>query len=501
VAGARVNALDFSLTNRNNCFLVEDICPDHGEKTLRRVLLFLCLAVIANTTALADDVPWAESTVGKSWSYDEALAVSKGDLQSLLDRGKHLFTSKFTDLDGGGRPKATQAIVPTLRKRGENPRFQRTSGPDSGACSSCHNEPITGGAGDFVANVFVSEGFESANFDSIDAQFSNERNTITVTGDGLLELLAREMTAELRLQRSAALKQAHQTKQDVEVMLETKGVSFGTLIAKPDGVVDVSKLQGIDTDLVLRPFSRKGVFTSLRQFTINALNAHHGMQATERFGVRWTGTHDFDGDGKPDEINEGDVSALTLWQATLSPPVVRTDLPDNWKVAAARGETIFSALGCNSCHMQNLPLKSLIFSEPGIYDAAGTLRAGDVGETIKVDLAQRDWASLLKRNDKGEWLVPLFGDLKRHVIVDEGADQLGNELMGQRFVERDVFKTAELWGVGSTAPYGHRGDIATLDGVIRAHGGEARDARDAYIKASDEARSDIVAFLKTLVIK
>jgi len=85
--------------------------------------------------------------------------------------------------------------------------------------------------------------------------------------------------------------------------------------------------------------------------------------------------------------------------------------------------------------------------------------------------------------------------------VDEGADQLGNELMGQRFVERDVFKTAELWGVGSTAPYGHRGDFTTLDGVIRAHGGEAREARDAYIKSSDETRSDIVAFLKSLVIK
>ncbi len=493
--------LDFLLANRKNCVSVEGVRSHDGGKTLKLNFLLFSVAMLASLPSLADDVPWVEAVVGKSWTYDKALAASKSDLQSLLDHGKHLFTSKFTVLDGAGRPKATQAIVPTKRKRGENPPFQRTSGPDSGACSSCHNEPIPGGAGDFVSNVFVSEGFESANFDTIDAQFSNERNTITVTGDGLLELLAREMTADLRTQRSAALKQAHKTKQDVAVKLETKGVSFGTLIAKPDGVVDVSKLQGIDTDLVLRPFSRKGVFTSLRQFTINALNAHHGMQATERFGVRWTGTHDFDEDGKPDEINEGDVSALTLWQATLAPPSVRDDLPDNWKAAATRGETSFAALGCNSCHMQSLPLKSLIFSEPGPFDAAGTLRAGDVAETIKVDLAQRDWASSLKRNDKGEWLVPLFGDLKRHVIVDEGADKLGNELMGQRFVERDVFKTTELWGAGSTAPYGHRGDITTLDSVIRAHGGEARDARDAYVKASDETRSDIVAFLKTLVIK
>ena len=73
--------------------------------------------------------------------------------------------------------------------------------------------------------------------------------------------------------------------------------------------------------------------------------------------------------------------------------------------------------------------------------------------------------------------MPLFGDLKRHHISDSEISQLGNELLAQRFVERDVFITAELWGVGSTAPYGHRNDITTLDEVIRAHGGEGRDAR------------------------
>ena len=34
-------------------------------------------------------------------------------------------------------------------------------------------------------------------------------------------------------------------------------------------------------NLIVRPFSRKGVFTSLRQFTINALNIHHGMEVVE----------------------------------------------------------------------------------------------------------------------------------------------------------------------------------------------------------------------------
>jgi hypothetical protein len=458
-----------------------------------------CLA-LGSGPVLADDVPWSDSNIGTSLTFEQALALSKTDLQALLDRGQSLFVAKFTTADGAGRPKATQAIVPTLRKRGENARFQRTGGPDSNSCAGCHNDPVPGGAGDFVANVFVSEGFESADFDTIDPQFSNERNTNTITGDGMVELLAREMTADLHAERADAVKRARATGQDVTVTLTTKGVSYGTITAKPDGIVDIANLEGIDTDLVVRPFSQKGVFTSLRQFTINAMNQHHGIEAVERWGIRWTGTNDFDQDGKPDELRDGDVSAVTLWQATLAPPTVRVGLPAVWAKAADAGERAFTDLGCTACHRTALPLKSMVFTDPGPFDAAGTLRSSDVAEPIAIDLSTRDWARGLKRNEKGEWLVPLFGDLKRHVIVDEGVSDLGNEIMGQRFVERDQFMTAELWGVGSTAPYGHRGDFTTLDGIIRAHGGEGRQSRDAYLKASDETRSDLIAFLKTLVI-
>jgi len=79
-------------------------------------------------------------------------------------------------------------------------------------------------------------------------------------------------------------------------------------------------------------------------------------------------------------------------------------------------------------------------------------------------------------------------------------DHLGNELLGQRFVERNEFMTAELWGVGSTAPYGHRGDLTTLADILTAHGGDARSSRDAWVALDDADKSDIIAFLKTLVI-
>jgi hypothetical protein len=460
----------------------------------------LLAAALPAAAAFAEDVPWTDAIVGESLGFEAARALSVADLKALLDRGQRLFTAKFTVVDGAGRPKATQAIVPTKRRRGENQPFLRTGGPDASACSGCHNDPSVGAAGEFVANVFVSEGFESADFDSVDPQFSSERNTNALMGDGLVELLAREMTADLYAQRRAALDEARRTGRNVEARLTAKGVGFGTLVALPDGVVDVGKLEGVDTDLVVRPFSQKGVFTSLRQFTINALNVHHGIEADERFGERWTGTADFDEDGKANELGEGDVSALTLFQAALAPPTVRADIPDTWKQAAASGEKAFDDLGCTACHRPFLPLASPLFTDPGPFDAAGTLRAGDVAEPIAVDLSRQTWAKHLKRNAKGEWLVPLYGDLKRHVIVDEGVAALGNEIMGQRFVARDVFMTAELWGVGSTAPYGHRGDITTLDGVIRAHGGEGRKSRDAYVRADDATRSNLIAFLKTLVI-
>jgi hypothetical protein len=57
----------------------------------------------------------------------------------------------------------------------------------------------------------------------------------------------------------------------------------------------------------------------LRQFTINAMNIHHGMEASERFGVRWTGSHDFGESGVPDAVYEGDISALVAFQATQLP--------------------------------------------------------------------------------------------------------------------------------------------------------------------------------------
>jgi mono/diheme cytochrome c family protein len=461
---------------------------------------FLAVALVAGPGgpgAAADIPPWSEQVLAAPLAWED---LHRLDGDAVLARGEQLFRGRFVAEDGAGRPYATQAIVPTQRRRPAEHRLQRLSGPDATSCGGCHHDPVLGGAGDFAVNAFVSEGFTSADFDTLDPQFSNERGTPHLFGAGLVELLAREMTLDLHAQRAGALAAARTHGAKVRVALVTKDVAFGHLTAHADGSVDLGEVEGIDADLVLRPFSHKGVIPSLRHFTVTALNAHHGIQPTERFGARWTGGADFDRDGVPDEIGAADVTALVAFQAALPPPLPVRPEDARWQAAAERGEAVFHDLGCAACHRPTLPLESLAFVEPGPFNPAGTLRPGDAPDSWTLDLGTLAWAANLARDDNGRVLVPLFSDLKRHVIADVQVDTLGNETLAQRFVERDVFRTTPLWGVAATAPYGHRGDLLSLDEVIRAHGGAGRVAQRAYLGAEPGAREDLIAFLRTLGI-
>ena len=82
-------------------------------------------------------------------------------------------------------------------------------------------------------------------------------------------------------------------------------------------------VKGVDIDLVIKPFHQSGVVVSLREFTVNAFNHHHGMQAEERFDLNLnTGFKtDFDGDGVERELTIGDITAATIFQAAMGVPI------------------------------------------------------------------------------------------------------------------------------------------------------------------------------------
>ena len=142
----------------------------------------------------------------------------------------------------------------------------------------------------------------------------NSRKTIGMFGSGFIEMLARQITADLETIRDATVPG---TSRD----LISKGISFGRIIRRPDASWDTSQVEGIPAlslitsgqappSLIIRPFHQAGNVISLRQFTNNAFNQHHGIQAEERFGVGV----DADGDGVVNELTRADVTAVTLFR-------------------------------------------------------------------------------------------------------------------------------------------------------------------------------------------
>lgn len=432
-------------------------------------------------------------------------------IEEVLRHGQRLFEARFNALDGQGRPGTTGDGIP---RPPVQPAFVRTSGPDANSCQGCHFQPRTGGAGEFASNVFTLAQERDPVITMIDGHDSNERGTTSLFGAGLIEMLAREMSAELQATREEAKAAARLSGAPVSRPLEAKGIAFGTLTVLPDGRVDPSRIEGVDWDLVVRPFHQKGAVVSLRDFTNTALNHHHGMQTTERFGVGM----DIDGDGVVNELTTGDVTALTLFQATLPVPGRMLPAHPQRKLAAARGETLFATTGCAGCHVPSLALDRPVFTDPGPFNPPGNLRPGPGVKSVAVDLTSAGPlpSPRPERLPDGRARVQAFTDLKRHDLNDAETRCFANEQIPQGVLSAraraslftqvplprptGAFLTARLWDAGTSAPYGHRGDLTTLTEAIRCHGGEGRAARDAFLALPPEDRAAIIEFLKTLQI-
>jgi CxxC motif-containing protein (DUF1111 family) len=422
-------------------------------------------------------------------------------LGDLVQHGERLFAASFNTLDGAGRPGTTGTGQPRVPRFAPQ-NFNRISGPDANRCADCHAIPFLGGGGDNSANVFVlAERFPSVNFDGgagddfQDLQLDDvglERATVGLFGSGFIELLAREMTAELHAVRDLALSDASLAGAPVTRALVTKGVEFGEIDAFPDGSLDTTRVDGIDADLVVKPFHQKGVVASLREFTNTAANQHHGMQSTERFGE----DTDADGDGVVNELTTGDITALTIFQATLRAP--GRVLPSNGGAgisqAVVRGEQRFADAGCTSCHVPFLVLDDPVFTEPGPYNRPGDLQPGDVPQPFAVDLSAAGTGPSLSRQADGTVRVPAYTDLKRH----EMGPVLDNETLAQEGVPTSVFLTKRLWGMATEPPFMHHGRALTLREAIEMHGGEADLARQAFEALPPVDQDELLEFLLTL---
>lgn len=431
------------------------------------------------------------------------------DTETTLKHGEMLFNARFNRLDGQGRPATTGHGA---QRPSTQPLFIRTSGPDANSCAGCHFQPRVGGAGDFVANVFVLAQERDPVVETIDSMSGNERGSPSLMGTGLIELLAREMSRDLAAARTEAREQAKSTGKPARRALVSKGVFFGAVTVTPEGRVDPSEIDGVDWDLVVRPFHQKGAVASIRDFTNTALNHHHGVQTSERFGA----TNDLDKDGMRNELTVGDVTALVFFQAALDTPGRMMPADPARRALAVRGEKLFETIGCSSCHTPALVLNDPVFVEPGPFNPQGNLRVDQGPKPVSIDLSVHGIGPRPERDQAGRIVVRAFTDLKRHELNDRDFTHFANEKLHQgtlagvqqsaaftavpRARPPTQFLTKRLWDAGNTDPYGHRGDLTLLTDAIHFHGGEARAARDAFFSQPEADRAAVIEFLKTLQI-
>lgn len=420
------------------------------------------------------------------WFIEESSSfIINRDPFRAIRRGRQLFQRKFTV--GGGQG-------PLFGDGAGNVEIDRIIGAGlSDSCASCHGRP-RGSAG-FGGDV---------------ATRPDSRDAPHLFGLGLKEMLADEMTSELRAIRDLTVRMALERQRDVRVALVAKGVGFGYLSARADGAVDASEVVGVDPDLRIRPFFAHGETISIREFIVGALNAEMGIQvadpdlAAADAGERVVTPSGMVLDGASDNI-EGPPGGIS----ELDPAVVdhlEFYLLNYFKAgrgeltqAVHKGERTMDRVGCTRCHVPTMTIRAdrrVADVETAFDPERGNLNRLFATATPLVSSFQ-DVPGLpaVKHPARGTFVVRnIYTDFKRHDL-------------GPAFHEREYdgsirreFLTTALWGVGSTAPYGHDGRSVNLMEVILRHGGEARAERDAFAALSRPAQDDVLAFLMSLIL-
>jgi hypothetical protein len=435
-----------------------------------------------------------------------ATGLKSGELtlDDVRRTGMLVFTTPFNRYDGMGDgpfdPAETDPRAfgqrPTLQGNG---MYLRLNGLDAQSCNECHTivsnkerPPALGigGVGGIVQTALILPDFVDVSdteaaphlaFDGV-ADFTGRlANPPFLFGGGGVELLAKEMTADLQ----SLLDLAQSSPAGTVVALDTHSVNFGHLISLGDGEVEL-QVEGIGFEdntarapeevLVVRPFGRKGETFSMRDFDRGAMQFHFGIQPTEVFGEG----QDADGDGLSDEITDGEMTALHVFDVTNPPPFMSRLDRNAWK-----GYHKFYTVGCADCHVPQMVTRSrtlpLAFPEDPTDPYANVY--------LEIDLTDVGFAGVSRAGVR----VPLFADLKRHKMGPGLAETF---TAGE--IANDEFTTARLWGIADTAPYLHDGRATTLREAIEAHGGEAEAARDEFVALSAQDQANLLHFLENL---
>ena len=429
--------------------------------------------------------------------------IDRGEIapQDLHEVGCLLFEHEYGFADGLGNGTSRSDPARSPFRRVHAGRF---GGPDTTGCASCHWRGGEAGAGGLP-----DQGFFYGDGDRIDT--ADGRNPPALQGVGVVQALAREMSAELQAIRAALEREVRRTGRDAEADLVAKGIQFGTLRILADGTVDPSGLDGVDGDLVIKPFGWKGTRATLREFLAESLQTHLGIQCEDLVaghrrkpdpGLLGAGPDpdDPDGDGVTGELTAGQLTALECFLALEELPVIRPPEPlQGFKPAApgmlaptptsfldswTQGRQLFREIGCAGCHAPMLVLKDPVFRT----------RSETTGREIEIDLVRHGERPRLEYDPELEgYPVWLFCDLKRHDLGEENAAR-----HVERGVAPQVYLTRRLWGLADSPPYMYDGRAPWFDQAIAAHGGEASLSSFAFDALTSEDKAALRVYLLSL---
>jgi hypothetical protein len=204
---------------------------------------------------------------------------------------------------------------------------------------------------------------------------------------------------------------------------------------------------------------------------------------------------DPDQDGVTNEVPSSVVDFLEFYLLNYFKPGHYAPRP----LAHLAGRRIFARIGCAGCHVPELTIEHdrRVADVETAYDATHGLMNGlfATATPLHGDFADGSGLPDRKRALGGSFVVKdFFSDLRRH---DLGAGFHERNYDGSLQTQ---FLTTPLWGVGTTAPYGHDGRSINLTEVILRHGGEAQGARDGFARLSREAKGAVLELLESLVL-
>jgi CxxC motif-containing protein (DUF1111 family) len=336
-------------------------------------------------------------------------------------------------------------------EEGLGPAFNGTS------CAGCHSVPVVGGVG-LVAEVRAGRSLPSGEFESADGSGESLFHLFSIPGHACQPVVPADANVIARRAPvplfGAGLIEAIEdsTLLDLEDPFDRDrdGISGRAAV-----VVD----RGTGDRRVGR-FGWKAQHATLLAFGADAYRNEMGITnalfPTElAMGIDAARMRQCDPIPDPEDVvdprtGRRGIDNFASFMRLLAP--VPRDRADD---STRKGESLFGALACASCHVPSLP----------------------TGPNVSPPFHRRS--------------VPLFSDLLLHDIgTGDGIQQAA--------AQPTEFRTPALWGLRLRRPLLHDGSAATIEHAILRHQAEAERARLAYQQLTAEERTALLLFLASL---